>query len=102
MVSSTYIKSILVCFLFFEGMWLIKLKLFNLGGGEGGISGVRWQTIQIVQGIVIDTKRFSFFLAMDDLTAYYFGQSHGILLTHAGDFINISDSVFKGNPLVLH
>ena len=55
-----------------------------------------------MQGIVIDTKRFSFFLAMDDLTADYFGQSHGIILTHAGDFINISDSVFKGNPLVLH
>lgn len=99
-MSSTYIKSILVCFLFFEGMWLIKLKLFNLGGG--GISGVRLQTLQIVQGIVIDTKRFSFFLAMDDLTTDYFGQSHGIILTHAGDFINISDSVFKGNPLVLH
>lgn len=100
-MSSTYIKSILVCFLFFEGMWLIKLKLFNLGGG-GGISGVRLQTLQIVQGIVIDTKRFLFFLAMDDLTADYFGQSHGIILTHAGDFINISDSVFEGNPLVLH
>ena len=39
---------------------------------------------------------------MDDLTADYFGQSHGIILTHAGDSINISDSVFKGNPLVLH
>lgn len=98
-MSSTYIKSILVCFLFFEGMWLIKLKLFNLGGG---ISGVRLQTLQIVQGIVIDTKRFLFFLAMDDLTADCFGQSHGIILTHAGDFINISDSVFEGNPLVLH
>ena len=82
-------------------MWLIKLKLFNLGGG-GGISGVRLQTLQIVQGIVIYTKRFLFFLAMDDLTADYFGQSHGIILTHAGDFINISDSVFEGNPLVLH
>ena len=58
-------------------MWLSKLKLFNLGGG--GISGVRLQTLQIVQGIVIDTKRFSFFLAMDDLTADYFGQSHGII-----------------------
>ena len=55
-----------------------------------------------MQGIVIDTKRFLFFLAMDDLTADYFGQSHGIILTHAGDFINISDSVFEGNPLVLH
>ena len=38
----------------------------------------------------MDTKRFSFFFAKDNLTIDYFGEAHGIILTHAGNSIDMS------------
>ena len=38
----------------------------------------------------MDTKNFSFFFTKDNLTINHFGQSNEIILTHAGNSIDMS------------